>query len=134
MLLRSFDLQDFNSRIKNKITLCNKMLKKKQFPDGRFSTTDSQLRASLYIVIGESLFFDLLICHALSFSDQAIKTISLNIERTLGESISENLENKNKQCMGSLTFLPPGNFAVFDCCYFLCYCLQKVENCRNCSN
>ena len=70
------------------------MLKKKQFPDGRFSTTDSQLRASLYIVIGESLFFDLLICHALSFSDQATKTISLNIERTLGEIISENLEIK----------------------------------------
>ena len=74
--------------------------KKKQFPEGRFSTTDSQLRASLYIVIGESLFFDLLIYHTLSFSDKAIKTNSLNIERTLGEIISENLENKNKQCMG----------------------------------
>ena len=133
--MHRIDLQDFNSKIKNKITLCNKMLKKNSSQTAGFQPqTLMQLRASLYIVIGESLFFDLLIYHALSFADQAIKTNSLNIERTLGEIISENFENKNKQCMGSLTFLSPGNFAVFDCGYFFCYCLQKVENCRNCSN
>ena len=27
--------------------------------------------------------------------------------------------------MGSLTFLPPNNFAVFDGCYFLCYIACK---------
>jgi len=32
-----------------------------------------------------------------------------------------------KKCMGSLTFLPPNNFAVFDDCYFLCYHLQRTQ-------
>ena len=36
--------------------------------------------------------------------------------------------------MTSLTFLPPSNFAVFDCCHFLCYWLQRPESCKNCSN
>ena len=30
--------------------------------------------------------------------------------------------------MCSLTFLPPSNFAVFDCLDFLCYWLQRAEN------
>ena len=30
--------------------------------------------------------------------------------------------------------LPPCNFAVFDGCCFLCYCLQRAENWTNCSN
>ena len=34
----------------------------------------------------------------------------------------------NKGCLGSLTFLTPSNFAVFDSCYFLCYYLQRAEN------
>ena len=29
--------------------------------------------------------------------------------------------------MGSLTFLPSNNFAVFDDCYFLCYRLQRTQ-------
>ena len=29
--------------------------------------------------------------------------------------------------MGSLTFLPPNNFAVFDDCYFLCYRMQRAQ-------
>ena len=27
---------------------------------------------------------------------------------------------------------PPSNFAVFNCCYILCYWLQRVETCTNC--
>ena len=34
---------------------------------------------------------------------------------------------------GSLTFLQPSNFAVFDVWYFPQYCLQRDENCANCS-
>ena len=34
---------------------------------------------------------------------------------------------------GSLTFLPHNNFAVFDGWYFLQYCLQRAENCTNCT-
>ena len=30
--------------------------------------------------------------------------------------------------------LPPSNFAVFGGYYFLCFCLQRAENCTNCSN
>ena len=33
----------------------------------------------------------------------------------------------------SLTFLPHSNFAVFDGWYFLQYCMQRAENCTNCS-
>ena len=29
--------------------------------------------------------------------------------------------------MGSLTFLPPNNFAVFDDCYFLRYRMQRAQ-------
>ena len=29
--------------------------------------------------------------------------------------------------MNSLTFLPPSNFAVFDCLYFLCYCSRELK-------
>ena len=41
-----------------------------------------------------------------------------------------------KECtyMGSLQFGPPAICTVFDGCYFLCYCLQRAENCTNCSN
>ena len=34
---------------------------------------------------------------------------------------------------GSLTFLPPSNFAVLDGWYFFQYCLQIAEKCTNCS-
>ena len=27
---------------------------------------------------------------------------------------------------------PPSNFAVFNCCYILCYWLRRVETCTNC--
>ena len=30
--------------------------------------------------------------------------------------------------------MPPSNFAVFARWYFLHYCLQKAENCTNCSS
>ena len=39
-----------------------------------------------------------------------------------------------KECVSSLTFLPPSNFVVFDCYYFLCYWLQRDETWTNCSN
>ena len=35
-----------------------------------------------------------------------------------------------------INVLPPGNFAVLNCCYtyFLCYWLQRAETCTNCIN
>ena len=36
--------------------------------------------------------------------------------------------------MGSQLFLLPSNFADFDCCCFLCYCLQRADTSTNCSN
>ena len=36
--------------------------------------------------------------------------------------------------MYELNVMPLSNSAVFDGCYFLCYCFQKAENCTKCSN
>ena len=33
-----------------------------------------------------------------------------------------------------INVLPPSNFAIFNCCYFLCYWLQRAETCTNCLN
>ena len=68
----------------------------------------------------------------LSFSDQAIKIDSENrksitilvicenlspIYRMVSDKLSLKNSKINKECLGSLTFLPPSNFAVFDGCY-----------------
>ena len=77
-----------------------------------------------------------------------IKTNSLNIERVrefqLSEKvlspmyqyfIFEKLETLQRIYMyGLITIWPPEICTVFDGCYFLCYGLQKAENCTNCSN
>ena len=33
-----------------------------------------------------------------------------------------------------INVLPPSNFAIFNCCYFLCYWLQRAETSTNCLN
>ena len=33
-----------------------------------------------------------------------------------------------------INVLPPSNFAVFNCSYFLCYWLQRAETCTTCIN
>ena len=35
---------------------------------------------------------------------------------------------------GLTNVFPPSNFEVFNCCYFLCYWLQRAETCTNCIN
>ena len=72
-----------------------------------------------------------------SSSDEANKITPLNIEKKKTTLvISVNLSPRNrivlekfslknpsicKECMSSLTVLPPSNFAVLNCCYLLCY-------------
>ena len=68
-----------------------------------------------------------------SFSDQAINIKSEYRKSATISIISENLSpiypivsdkfssknlKLNKECMGSLSFLPPSNYAVFGGCYF----------------
>ena len=33
-----------------------------------------------------------------------------------------------------INVLPPSNFAIFNCCNFLCYWSQRAETCTNCLN
>ena len=53
-----------------------------------------------------------------------------DIPNTLGEILFENLQ----RMWELINVLPPSNFAVFDCCYFLCYWLRGTETCTNCKN
>ena len=80
-----------------------------------------------------------------SSSDEANKITPLNIEKKTTLVISVNLSPgkfslKNakiwEECISSLMVFPPSNFAVFDCCYFVCYWLQRAEfeTCTNCSH
>ena len=57
----------------------------------------------------------------------------LDIPNGFGEILLNILEILQRT-YGSLTFLPPSNFAVFDRWYFLHSYLQKAENCTNCSS
>lgn len=86
----------------------------------------------------------------ISFPNQAIEILLLNAHwktitiPVIPENLSsiyqfflEKFSSKNskvyKDYMISLAFFPPSNFTVFDCCYFLCYWLQRAENCSNLS-
>ena len=53
-----------------------------------------------------------------------------DIPNSFGEILFENPQNLQR--MYKLNVLPPSNFAVFNCCYFLCYWLKRAETCKNC--
>lgn len=81
-----------------------------------------------------AFFFNLLsVC--VSFSDQAITINSLNIERAYSNNISWlwKFELDIPSSFAEIFFEKletlhlPSNFAVFDGCYFLCYCLQELK-------
>ena len=58
-------------------------------------------------------------------------------EPDIPKSFREILLEKNPKIQRMyelINVLPPSNFAVFDCCYFLCCWLKRVETCTNCSN
>ena len=106
------------------------------------------MQCCLSFLIGQYFFaFFCLISIWFLFSDQAIKINSLNIERAYQFQLSVkiwarytewfrrnyllSLKNSKlyKECVGSLTFLSPSNFADFNGCYFRCSCLQRAKNC-----
>ena len=101
----------------------------------RDSMVGLSMRTGGYQGIGESIeSFNFFASFVYAFHSVICENWS-PIYRIVSEKLSLKNQKLYKQCMGSLTrFLPPSNFAVFDSCCFLCYCLQRAENWTNCSN
>ena len=85
-------------------------------------------------VVGESFFtcFFFLIGIWLSLSDEVNEIIFFFYWKSIPVSvISQNLSPvyrigpEKSPKLTKINVLPPNNLAVFDCCYFLCYWLQK---------
>ena len=58
-----------------------------------------------------------------------------DIPNSFGEIIFEKLEAlKIMHGLMNVFATKQFEFAVFDGCYLICYCLQRAENCKNCSN
>ena len=56
-----------------------------------------------------------------------------DIPISFGEIFFEKPQNLQRM-YELINFLPLSNFAVFNCCYFLCYWLQRAETCTNSIN
>ena len=81
-------------------------------------------------VVGESFFtFFFLIGIWLSLSDEANKIKFYIIERAYQFQLSLKIRigPEKSPKLTKINVLPPNNLAVFDCCYFLCYWLQKAK-------
>ena len=51
-----------------------------------------------------------------------------DIPNSFGETLFEKPPNLQR-LYELINVLPPSNFVVFNCCYFLCYWLQRAETC-----
>ena len=52
---------------------------------------------------------------------------------SFGEILFEKPQNLQRM-YEFINVLPSSNFAVFNCCYYLCYRLQRAETCTSCKN
>ena len=74
-------------------------------------------------------FFDIRLSAVRSnFNYSRCEKFEPDVPNNFGEILLE--KSQNLQIMYELiNVLPPSNFAVFDCCYFLCYWLQRAQTC-----
>ena len=56
-----------------------------------------------------------------------------DIPNSFVEILFENPPNLQRMCE-LINVSPPSNLAIFNCCYFLCYLLQRAKTCTNCIN
>ena len=111
------------------------------------STTFLEKEVSLPMLTGESLFtFFAPLAYAYHYLMKLIKwnfwilkkqnnfsylwKFEPDIPNSFGETLFEKPPNLQRM-YELINVLPPSNFVVFNCCYFLCYWLQRAETCTN---